>query len=200
MSTPSMEKIRKSRRASATHLEKEVATVLFNMEVNSKAAKSVLAGLYINSVRELEVTATKKAAIVFFPIRFIRKFHKIQKQLVAELEKKLNMQVILMAQRKISRRKGTSANPVPRNMTMKAVHEAILDDICYPHDIVGKRIRQKTDGSKHLKVYLHRSEKDKAHDTLESKLDTFALAYKTLTSREVSFGFMSNAQMQQIVA
>lgn len=34
------------------------------------------------------------------------------------------------------------------------VHEAILGDLVYPTEIVGKRIRYKLDGSKTLKVYI----------------------------------------------
>ena len=32
------------------------------------------------------------------------------------------------------------------------MHEAVLDDLVYPTEIVGKRVRYKVDGSKTLKV------------------------------------------------
>ena len=34
------------------------------------------------------------------------------------------------------------------------VHDAILDDLVYPTEIVGKRVRYKVDGSRTLKVRL----------------------------------------------
>lgn len=34
------------------------------------------------------------------------------------------------------------------------VHDAILDDLVYPTEIVGKRVRYKVDGSRTLKVCL----------------------------------------------
>eukprot|EP01062_Namystynia_karyoxenos_P053365 TRINITY_DN431_c0_g1_i1.p2 TRINITY_DN431_c0_g1~~TRINITY_DN431_c0_g1_i1.p2 ORF type:complete len:221 (+),score=134.16 TRINITY_DN431_c0_g1_i1:72-665(+) len=190
---PALKKLRKSRRGDANDLERNIAQLLFDLEVNNKNLKSHLTGLHINSVRPLEVTATKTAYVVFFPLRYIRRFHKIQKQLVSELEKKLQgKQVLLIAQRKIARQMGSKK--VQRSRTMKAVHESILEDILYPADVCGKRIRQKVDGSKHLKVFLDSRDKDK----IDHRLDTFRIAYNKLTGREVSFGYMTNMQMQQV--
>ena len=38
--------------------------------------------------------------------------------------------------------------------TLTAVHDAILQDLVYPAEIVGKRIRVKLDGSRLIKVYV----------------------------------------------
>eukprot|EP00756_Hemistasia_phaeocysticola_P038249 Hpha_TRINITY_DN16746_c3_g6::TRINITY_DN16746_c3_g6_i1::g.76758::m.76758/K02993/RP-S7e, RPS7; small subunit ribosomal protein S7e len=194
--SPALKKIRKSRRADASELERNVAQYLFDLECNSKNLKSHLSGLHINSVKNLEVSATKTAAVVFYPLRFIRKLHKIQKQLVTELEKKLSgRHVVLVAQRKIQRTvKGGKG--MQRSRTMKAVHESYLDDIVFPSDICGKRIRQKVDGSKKLKVFLDSRDKDR----VDSKLDTFAAAYQKLTGHEVSFGYITNTKLQQVTA
>ena len=61
--------------------------------------------------------------------------------------------VILIATRRILRppKKG-SAVQRPRTRTLTAVHEAMLEDIVLPAEIVGRRIRYRVDGSKIMKV------------------------------------------------
>lgn len=73
----------------------------------------------------------------------------------------------------------------PRSRTLTAVHEAILSDLVYPTEIVGKRTRQKTDGAKVLKVLLD----SKDQGGMEWKLDGIAEVYRKLTGRQVIFEF-----------
>lgn len=42
--------------------------------------------------------------------------------------------------------------------TLTAVYDALLEDIVYPVEIVGKRIRVKLDGSQVIKVHLDKNE------------------------------------------
>ena len=54
--------------------------------------------------------------------------------------------------------------------TLTAVHDAILDDLVFPAEIVGKRTRVKLDGTKLLKVHLDRSQQT----NIEHKVSTLA--------------------------
>jgi small subunit ribosomal protein S7e len=110
--------------------------------------------------------------------------------LVRELEKKFSgRHVIIVAQRtilgKAYARSQKTKGLRPRSRTLTAVQDAILEDICYPTEIVGKRTRVKVDGKRILKVYL--DSKDQAN--VEPKLETFAAVYNKLTNKTVSFYF-----------
>merc|ERR1712198_249999 len=82
--------------------------------------------------------------------------------------------------------------PVPQlkafqkiQVRLVAVHNAVLDDMVYPAEIVGKRTRIRLDGSRLFKVHL-----DKIQQTsIEHKTETFASVYKKLTGKEVTFEF-----------
>merc|ERR1711879_149104 len=75
-------------------------------------------------------------------------------------------------------RKGMKVRP--RSRTLTNVHEAIMEDLVGPTEIVGKRIRISVDGTKLMKIFLDPKEKEKGD--IEGKLTTFSAVYKALTN------------------
>ncbi|ESO10292.1 hypothetical protein HELRODRAFT_91952, partial [Helobdella robusta] len=65
------------------------------------------------------------------------------------------------------------------------VHNTMLENLCLPFEIVGKRIRIKTDWSQIIKVHLDKSQQI----NVEHRLDTFTAVYKKLTGKYVVFEF-----------
>merc|ERR1712113_850521 len=126
----------------------------------------------------------------YFPFRVWKNVKKIQGRLIRELEKKFSKKhFIFVANRTILdknfRRKGLKVRP--RTRTLTAVHDAILEDVVGPTEIIGRRTRIGVDGSKLIKIVL--DPKDKGNDAVDTKLATFAAVYKKLTNKEAAFIF-----------
>jgi len=158
--------------------------------MTSTDLKSSLRGLYITAAKEIECGGGRKAIILYVPYKLLRSFNKIQQRLVRELEKKFSgRQVLVIAQRTILGNSFTRNQKTkglrPRSRTLSAVQDAILDDIVYPTEIVGKRTRCKVDGKRILKVYLDSKDKD----NVEGRTDVFTSVYHKLTNKQVSFLF-----------
>ncbi|XWS50742.1 hypothetical protein CRYUN_Cryun12cG0113500 [Craigia yunnanensis] len=152
----SRKKIHKDKDVEPTEFEESVAQAFFDLENSNQDLKSDLKDLYINSAVQIDVSGSWKAVVIHVPYRLRKAFRKVHAKLVRELEKKFSgKDVILIATRRILRppKKG-SAVQRPRSRTLTAVHEAMLEDIVLPAEIVGKRTRYRIDGSKIMKVFL----------------------------------------------
>jgi small subunit ribosomal protein S7e len=158
--------------------------------MTSTELKASLRDLYITAAKDVDCGGGKKAIIIYVPYKLLKSFNKIQQRLVRELEKKFSgRHVIIIAQRTILgksfARSQKTKGPRPRSRTLTHVQDAILDDIVYPTEIVGKRTRVKTDGKRIMKVYLD----GKDQPNVEGKIETFAAVYGKLTNKQVSFVF-----------
>ncbi len=173
-----------------TPIEEQVGQALLDLETGTSEIKAELRELYILSAREIEGAKGKTSILIVVPYRLLAKFHKIQTRLVRELEKKFSGKPCLfIAQRRIisRERKGKRLHIQKRPMsrTLTSVHEKILEDLVFPTEIVGKRMRYKVDGSRVLRVLLDPKEQSNA----EYKADTFQSVYKKLTGKDVAFEF-----------
>lgn len=175
---PANAKIIKSGGAEPDAFEASISQALLELEMNSDL-KSQLRELYITKAREIE-TNNKKCIIIYVPMPKLKAFQKIQTRLVRELEKKFSgKHVMFVGERKIlpkPTRKTRTKNKQkrPRSRTLTAVYDALLEDLVYPVEIVGKRIRIKLDGTQLIKVHLDKNEQT----NIEHKVDTFAAVYK----------------------
>jgi len=170
--------------------EQSISQALLELEMNSEL-KSQLRDLHVTAAKETDVGGGKKSVIVFVPVPQLKDYRKIQTRLVRELEKKFSgRHFVFVAQRRIlpkpqRKSRSTQKQKRPRNRTLTAVHSAILDDLVFPAEIVGKRMRVKLDGSRTTKVFLDKSQQTQ----VEHKVGTYTAIYKKLTGKDVSFEF-----------
>merc|ERR1712139_366001 len=167
-------KIQKENGAEPDELEDAVAQAMFDLEANAHDLKVDLHDLFFLGAKEYDVAGGKKAITITVPYRLLKAYHKnqVQQRLVRELEKT------------IRKAKG-SAQRRPRSRTLTAVHDAILEDLVYPTEIVGKRVRVRLDGTKQTRVYLDPKDQTNTQDKLES----FAAVFKKLTGKDAVFDF-----------
>ncbi|PWN40688.1 putative 40S ribosomal protein S7 [Ceraceosorus guamensis] len=174
---------------SPSETETTVAQALLDLESNVPELKAELRPLQISAAKEVDVKGGKKAIVIFVPVPQLKAFHKIQQRLTRELEKKFSdRHVIFVGQRRVLAKPGRNSRakqPRPRSRTLTAVHESILEDLVFPTEITGKRVRVATDGNKLIKCFLD----SKDATSLEYKLDSFSSVYRKLTGKEVTFMF-----------
>lgn len=160
-------KITKQSADQPDEFETSIGQTLLDLEMNSEL-KAQLRELTITGATQIDV-GDKKCIAIFVPVPLLKAFQRVQQRLVRELEKKFSgKHVVVIAQRRVvakpSRKmKNPPKQKRPRSRTLTAVHEAILEDLVYPAEIVGKRIRIRLDGTRLIKVHL-----DKAVTSLRS--------------------------------
>lgn len=170
-----------------SELELQVGQALTDMETSSSDIKAELAPLRVKSAKEVDVDAGKKAIIIFVPVPQLTAYHKVQIRLTRELEKKFpDRHVVILAERRIVAkppRNRKLSQKRPRSRTLTSVHEKILEDLVFPTEITGKRVRYLVGGSKIAKVFLD----SKDSSNVDYKLDTFQSIYQKLTGKQVVF-------------
>ncbi|CCC68762.1 hypothetical protein NCAS_0B06780 [Naumovozyma castellii] len=172
---------------SPSELELQVAQAFIDLENSSAEMKSELRPLQFKSVREIEVAGGKKALTVFVPVPSLAAYHKVQTKLTRELEKKFpDRHVIFLAERRILPKPSRTSRQLqkrPRSRTLTSVHDKILEDMVFPTEIIGKRVRYLTGGNKIQKVLLN----SKDVQQVDYKLESFQSVYSKLTGKQIVF-------------
>ncbi|CCE92952.1 40S ribosomal protein eS7 TDEL_0F01410 [Torulaspora delbrueckii] len=170
-----------------TELELQVAQAFSELENSSPELKAELRPLQFKSIREIDVASGKKALAIFVPVPSLAAYHKVQTKLTRELEKKFpDRHVVFLAERRIlpkPSRRSRQTQKRPRSRTLTAVHDKVLEDLVFPTEIVGKRVRYLVGGNKVQKVLLD----SKDVQQVDYKLESFQAVYNKLTGKQIVF-------------
>merc|ERR1740121_334496 len=184
-----------------SELEEEVAKTLQHFEQAKENAQHLqhLKLVYVNSAEHVEHKAAHGAVeryiMIRIPFRSLASFRKVAKQVIDMLENKFKQPVVVIANRTIISTRAVShaSQKRPRSRTLKAVHNAILDDICAPSSVTGRQIRMTAEGRKIEKVFLDPLDRE----VMEPRLDSLSHAYAKLTTHTVHFEFSKPTAFQQ---
>ena len=70
--------------------------------------------------------------------------------------------------------------------TLTAVHDNILEDLCFPAEIVGKRTRVKLDGSKLIKIHLDKTQQTTVEHKVHVIIHTQTHTHTHINQRDIS--------------
>ncbi|CCE79372.1 Piso0_001431 [Millerozyma farinosa CBS 7064] len=174
-----------------TELELQVAQAFIDLEAQTDL-KAELRPLQFKSIREVDVNGGKKALAIFVPCPTLPSYRRVQTRLTRELEKKFpDRHVVFLAERRIlpkPHRGSKQKQKRPRSRTLTAVHDKILEDLVFPTEITGKRVRYLVGGNKIQKILLD----SKDSTAVDYKLDSFQQLYQRLTGKQVVFEIPSD--------
>ena len=185
-----MEMILKPEGVKPTDFEVAVANEIAEIAKKTKDLAEPLKTFKMTAAKEVDVEGDKKAIIVFVPYKLFKAFRMIQTRLTTELEKKFEGRpVVFIAQRTILAKNYRSAHKFqgkrPHAYTLTAVHNAIIDDLVYPCECVGKHTHISCTNGNYIKVFLGAQ----GQQEVENKLPALSTIYRKLTSKNIQFEF-----------
>lgn len=185
-----MEMIAKPEGIAANDFEVAIANEITEIAKKTKDLAEPLKAFKMTAAKEVQIEGDKKAIVIFVPYKLFKSFRMIQGRLTTELEKKFEGRpVVFIAQRTILGKTYGRSHKFngfrPYSHTITAVHEAILDDLIYPCECVGKHTKISCDKGKVVKCFLG----TQGQQAVENKLDAFKTIYRKLTNKNVEFEF-----------
>ena len=187
-----MEMIMKPEGIKATDFEVAVANEIAEIAKKTKDLAEPLKAFKMTAAKEVEIAGDKKAIVVFVPYKLFKAFRAIQVRLTSELEKKFEGRpVVFIAQRTIlgkNYKRAHKFNGVrPNAFTLTSVHEAIIDDLVYPREIVGKHTHMSCTNGTYIKCFLSAQ----GQQEVEPKVEALSTIYRKLTSKNIVFEFQN---------
>lgn len=152
MSNTSLRKIKKAQGQKVEELEQKVAQAIFDLEVNNTELKDDLQTVHFVAAKEVNISKTKKAIVIFVPERQVNTWKRVHVRVVRELEKKFSGNHVLIVGKRTALKRPSVLSKRPRKRTLTNVHDELMSDVTYPVEVVGRRVRTKVDGTTHQRM------------------------------------------------
>jgi small subunit ribosomal protein S7e len=188
----------KKQQPTANPLQAELSKIVNDIVPDTRADKKTARPSMVSDVKEFQFSSSDKknvsALIVYLPYTFVQNNRGLVTKIVNEVQKRKNKHAFVVAKRTVINKKADFKQMIPRNRTMTAVYDALLEDLIFPANIIGRRYRYRLNGTQLGKVYLS----DEARPFLEDRVELIAQLYFSLTNRKIVFEFRPEASFIQI--
>ena len=147
------------------------------------------------SAKKIIVGDDKHATVIFVPLRMMRYYRAYHDKVIETLEKKTNGAVFIIGKRVVAHTKKVGQTGKteykPRSRTSKAVHEAYMQEMLYPHNVAGERTHVTVANKKvsNAKTVFVDVEDAKVKNAVKAKLATYSAVFKGITGEKVKFAF-----------
>lgn len=182
----------------SSSLQTEISKIVNDLVPDTRADKKTPRASIVSDVREFQFTNADKrtvhALVVYLPFVFVNNNRALVTKIVNEIQKKKNRHTFILAKRTIINKKADFKQRIPRNRTLTAVYDALLEDLIFPANVIGRRWRYRLNGTQLGKIFL--SEESRAF--LEDKVDLIAQLYFALTNRKITFEFRPEISFIQV--
>ena len=148
----------------------------------------MIQSIKIDNAAEVPTSDNKRCFLVQVSEDSTTTLKKVHQELVKKLESRFSNPVVIVPNRKringnlFRKYRGTK---VPRNQTLTHVYDTFLQDVLYPAEIVGKRIRFPKFKGRVFKVQVDKLDRE----AIEYKMNAIIASYKALTNRELQIEF-----------
>lgn len=175
--------------AAPNALKEELAAIFLEVYHASGENKKPVRGSPVSEVREIthrdERNVLQTAYVVFVSYNFLRENRELISKLTNAVTLKKERPCFVVAQRTIIHPKSKYNQKIPHNRTLTSVYESLLEDLIFPGQVIGKRIRFAAGGKQLIKYHLNAD----AESFVRPRAELIRQAYHDLTGRTVALEF-----------
>ena len=177
------------KQAAPNALREELSAIFLEVYRAAGEQRKPVRGSPVSEVREVthrdERGAQQIAYVVFVSYNFLRENRDLVSKLTNAVALKKERPCFVVAQRTIIHPKSKYNQKIPHNRTLTSVYEQLLEDLVFPAQVTGKRVRFASGGKQLIKYHLNAE----AESFVRPRAELIRQAYHDLTGRTIALEF-----------